>query len=337
MSNALNLLSEENFVAKMNAQNVILQQIATSIPKRSPYIYMSVDDYLEITPVTDQMYWVVNSNGEHGVYLNGNCVEGKPVAMTYDPILDNNTPEQIKSAADAGLAPNLWSVGDKVGIQMNGTIGSLALNDKYYAFIIGFNHNSAIEGMNTIHFQFGKTADGTKTIAFVDSQYNANTSGDYFTMNTTNTNSGGWASSHMRNDIMLDFKAALPSEWRDIISPCTKYSDNTGGGSDTASYVTATTDDIFLLAEYEVQGIRSYANSKEKDYQVQYDYYKNGNSKIFYKYNDTSTACRWWLRSVYAANPTNFCIVGTGGSASYFYASISYCLASGFKVGGNAA
>ena len=93
MSNELNLLSEENFVAKMNAQNTLLQQIATSIPKRTPYKYMSAGEYLEITPVTNQMYWVTNDNGEHGVYLNGNCVEGKPVAMTYDPILDNNTPE----------------------------------------------------------------------------------------------------------------------------------------------------------------------------------------------------------------------------------------------------
>ena len=336
MSNTLNMLSEENFVAKMNAQNTLLQQIATSIPKRTPYKYMSVDDYLEITPVADQMYWVVNTNGEHGVYLNGNCVEGKPVAISYDPILDNNTPEQIKAAADAGLAPSIWSVGDKVGIQLNGTIGSLTLNDKYYAFIIGFNHNSAIEGNNTIHFQFGMTSDGTK-IAFVDSQYNTNTSGNYFTMNTTNTNSGGWASSRMRTILMPQFKAAMPSEWQSIISTCTKYSDNTGGGSDTTSYVTSTTDDIFLLAEYEVHGTRTYANSAEQNKQEQYDYYKNGNSKICYIYNNTSSTCRWWCRSVYAPNSYNFCYVFANGAADTGYAHLSIGLVSGFKVGGNAA
>ena len=183
-----------------------------------------------------------------------------------------------------------------------------------------------------IHFQFGKTSDGTKTIAFVDSQYANQTSGNYFTMNTTNTNSGGWASSRMRTTLMPQFKAAMPSEWRDIISPCTKYSDNTGGGSDTASYVTSTTDDIFLLAEYEVHGTRAYANSKEKDYQQQYSYYANGNSKIFYKYNDTSTACRWWLRSVNATAASSFCCVNTDGSAGTNGANASYGLASGFKV-----
>ena len=37
-----------------------------------------------------------------------------------------------------GIAKNLWSVGDKVGIQLNGTVGSLAINGKYYAFILAF-------------------------------------------------------------------------------------------------------------------------------------------------------------------------------------------------------
>ena len=192
--------------------------------------------------------------------------------------------------------------------------------------------------MNTIHFQFGKTADGTKTIAFVDSQCNNQTSGNYFTMNMTNTNSGGWSSSRMRTTLMPQFKAALPSEWRDIISPCTKYSDNTGGGSDTASYVTNTTDDIFLLAEYEVQGARSYANSKEKDYQQQYSYYANGNSKIFYTYNYTDIACFWWLRSVRApSNGNHFCMVSTDGSDNIRYANYSIGLAPGFMVGDNTA
>ena len=249
-----------------------------------------------------------------------------------DPVLANSTPSGIQKAAQIGIAPNLWSVGDKVPIALNGTVGSLTLNDTYYAFILGFNHNACIEGNNSIHFQFGKTSDGTKTIAFVDSAYNTQTSGNYFTMNTTNTNSGGWASSRMRTTLMPQFKAAMPSEWRDIISPCTKYSDNTGGGSNTASYVTATTDDIFLLAEYEVQGTRTYANSAEKNHQQQYAYYANGNSKIFYKYNDTSAACIWWLRSVNAPYSNYFCRVSTDGSAGNSYASYSFGLASGFKV-----
>ena len=40
-------------------------------------------------------------------------------------------------------------------------------NETYYAFILGFDHNSLYEGTNKLHMAFGKTADG-KDIAFVD-------------------------------------------------------------------------------------------------------------------------------------------------------------------------
>ena len=120
--------------------------------------------------------------------------------------------------------------------------------------------------------------------------------------------------------------------WQNIIAACTKYSDNTGGGSNTASYVTATSDKIWLLSEMEVQGTRSYANSAEANYQKQYDYYKNGNSKVKYQHTATTNACSWWLRSVYASNTSIFCFVSTGGSAHGDIAYYSYGFAPGFKV-----
>lgn len=44
--------------------------------------------------------------------------------------------------------------------------------------------------------------------------------------------------------------------------------------------VTATTDYLFLLAEFEVFGSRSGANQYEQNSQAQYDYYKAGNSRV---------------------------------------------------------
>lgn len=247
--------------------------------------------------------------------------------------LADNTPATIQAAAQSGQAANYWSVGDKMGIALNGTVGSLALNATYYAFILGFNHNSGVEGGNSIHFQFGKTSAGVD-IAFCDSLYGSydTTSTNKFKMNTTNTNSGGWKSSTMRTARCAEFLTAMPTAWQNVIAACTKYSDNTGGGSDTASYVTATSDKIWLLSEFEVQGTRSYANSAEQNYQKQYDYYKNGNSKVKYKHDATTTACYWWLRSVYATFTYNFCTVNTDGSASYNRAYGSYGFAPGFKV-----
>lgn len=245
-----------------------------------------------------------------------------------DTSLANNTPDIIAAAAKSGQAANYWSVGDKVGIAVNGSFGGLSYNNTVYAFILGFNHNSSVEGGNSIHFQFGKTAAGVD-IAFVNS-YGSTSTG--FCMNTSNTNSGGWNNSYMRKTICPAFLAALPKAWQNIIAACTKYSDNTGGGSNTASYVTATSDKIWLLSEMEVQGTRSYANSAEANYQKQYDYYRNGNSKVKYQHTATTSACGWWLRSVYASITNAFCIVNAGGSAHNNYAYYSRGFAPGFKV-----
>lgn len=245
-----------------------------------------------------------------------------------DTSLANNTPDIIAAAAKSGQAANYWSVGDKVGIAVNGSFGGLSYNNTVYAFILGFNHNSSVEGGNSIHFQFGKTAAGVD-IAFVNS-YGSTSTG--FCMNTSNTNSGGWNNSYMRKTICPAFLAALPTAWQNIIAACTKYSDNTGGDSNTASYVTATSDKIWLLSEMEVQGTRSYANSAEANYQKQYDYYRNGNSKVKYQHTATTSACYWWLRSVHASAAGSFCIVSTDGSARNGYAYSSYGFAPGFKV-----
>lgn len=245
-----------------------------------------------------------------------------------DTSLANNTPDIIAAAAKSGQAANYWSVGDKVGIAVNGSFGGLSYNNTVYAFILGFNHNSSVEGGNSIHFQFGKTAAGVD-IAFVNS-YGSTSTG--FCMNTSNTNSGGWNNSYMRKTICPAFLAALPTAWQNIIAACTKYSDNTGGGSNTASYVTATSDKIWLLSEMEVQGTRSYANSAEANYQKQYDYYRNGNSKVKYQHTATTSACYWWLRSVHAGGTYAFCPVNADGSADYHSAYRSNGFAPGFKV-----
>ena len=93
------------------------------------------------------------------------------------------------------------------------------------------------------------------------------------------------------------------------MKPVTKYTDNTGAGeSDNASYVTATTDYLFLLAEFEYHGARAYANSAEKNYQKQYDYYKAGNSKVHNRFENPESAVSAWTRSAHAGYGDNFCL-----------------------------
>lgn len=248
-------------------------------------------------------------------------------------VLNNNSPATIQAVAQAGQATNYWAVGDTIGITLNGTVGILTFsNETYYAFIIGFDHNSSIEGSNTIHFQFGKTSAGVD-IDFVDSDVADSGSSAGFRMNTSRTSTGGWKSSYMRNTICPAFLAVMPTAWQNIIAACTKYSDNTGGGSNTASDVTATSDKIWLLSEYEVHGACSAANSAEQNSQKQYDYYANGKSKVKYKHNSTKNSCQWWLRSVRGDGTRNFCVVSAFGEAGNNGAYYSLGFAPCFMVG----
>ena len=231
--------------------------------------------------------------------------------------LNDNTWATIKEVSDAGQGENYWSVGDTKRITINGKVGNFTFSNLAIdAFIIGFNHNSSREGTNRIHFQIGKI--GGKDVCLCDSQYGSGQSGNgYFNMNPNNSNSGGWNGSYMRKTLLGNsgtpssppansMLAALPSDLRAVMKSVTKYSDNTGGSPDNASYVTSTTDYLFLLAEFEYHGARSYANSAEKNFQLQYSYYKAGNSKVKYKHGETGTAASRWCRSVYVGYTDHF-------------------------------
>ena len=258
--------------------------------------------------------------------------------------LNNNEWSVIKSVSDAGQGANYWSIGDRKAVTLNGTVGKLSLsNVTTYAFIIGFNHNASVEGANRIHFQLAKTAlSGGTDVCLCDSSYNSTVSTTgYFSMNSSRTNSGGWASSQMRTNIcgtsLSSYSgtiiAVIPAALRAVLKSVTKYTDNTAnGGGSTASYVTATTDYFFLLSEFEVFGSISYGNTNEKNKQAQYAYYSAGNSKIKYKHDGTSTAASWWLRSPYASGSGIFVFVSAGGTVYYYGAYLSLGFAPGFCV-----
>ncbi len=257
--------------------------------------------------------------------------------------LNDNEWSVIKYVSDAGQGANYWSVGDRKAITLNGTVGHLTLsNYTTYVFIIGFNHNQELEGTNRIHFQLAKTelSDGTD-VCLDDSYYNYPVSETgYFSMNDSRTTAGGWESSQMRTTIcgtsLSSYSgtiiAVIPDALRNVLKSVTKYTDNRGNASTTQFYITATTDYFFLLSEYEVFGSISKANSNEASKQAQYAYYTAGNSKIKYKYDETSTAAYWWLRSQNASISYNFVRVGTDGVSSSFNANIPLGFAPGFCV-----
>lgn len=256
----------------------------------------------------------------------------------YEPpppssILNDNDWATIRRISDAGTGANYWQVGDTKTIVINGTVGKTYFDNlSIDCFILGFNHNAAKEGDNRIHFGIGKNGD--KLVGLVDSSYATEVlKTGYFSMNSSETNVGGWKDCQLRNTVLQGtgtlnnptantMLAALPSDLLAVLKSVTKYTNNVGGGNDSVeSNVTATTDYLFIPAYYEVVVASNvYGNTYEAAQQQQYDYFKNGNSTIAYKYNDTSTAA-WWLRSPYRGYDNSFYCVYPSGDV---YGDVAY-------------
>ena len=286
------------------------------------------------------------------------------------PSVSNSSWDDIKAISDAGTAASYFAPGDTKSITLNGTVGTLALNNlQVDAFILGINHNASREGSNRIHWAIGKISGAL--IALCDSNYNNGYEDGRkaFNMNHWgNWNRGGWKGCDLRYDILGStnkapsgygsaaqtnrvgydptnydivnspvantLAAAFPKEVRKVLKTVTKYTDNVGNGSgDTAGNVTTSVDYFFLLAEKEVYGgSRTYANSYEGNYQEQYAYFKAGNSKVINKHNARTTAVWGPLRSPRYNYTHYFSALGSGGSVDPYNAHNCGGLLAGFST-----
>ena len=253
-----------------------------------------------------------------------------PPPPVLNSVLNENSWKAIKWASENNVGQNYWAVGDCKEVTMSGKVSDgLTLTDyTAWVYIIGFNHNAEKEG-NGIAFQGFKATDKGTDVCLVDSGYNSSyTSGTWFNMNNTDANSGGWQASLMRKNVMPLIKAAFPADLQAVIKPSTVFTAPDTGDIE----LTATEDDVFLLAEYEVFGSRTYASTQEHNYLKQYSYYSAGNSKVKYKHNDTSVAAAWRERSPVYANSGIFCFVRSNGTAYANNASYSSGVSPVFKV-----
>lgn len=280
--------------------------------------------------------------------------QGQTIDVNADfiPALNDCTWALISSISSAGTAANYWSVGDVKYITLNGKVGDkLGFNGMTLSvFILGFDHNASIEGSG-ISFGTFKTTDGIDVcLSDAGTEYEYFTDGSkIFNFNHWgNYNYGGWKASDIRYDILGStnvapssygsakttssvgydattscatspvsntLMAVLPADLRAVMKPITKYTDNTGNKSNTLANVTTSVDYLPLLSEYEIQGGRTYANTYESNYQAQYQYYINGNSKVKYTHMYTDTARIWWMRSPDSSNTISFCRANTDGGA----------------------
>ena len=233
------------------------------------------------------------------------------VSYTKTPVRSfaNDSPAVIQASVIDGSAINLYNVGDQKEITL--TDGS--------TITIRIVNNSA---------SMYQLSDGTRNTGFVVEFVDCFKVLQY--MNSSNTKTGGWNSSYMRNTMMNTIFNLLPSEWQNVIPSVNVISDD--GAYPSPTKVTSS-DKLFLPAEREVSSTSyrdSDINSSSKvewDALKNWSYYTSGGSRIK-KYNNQNY--QYWLRSPAWTNTSKFCSISDGGSFATTLASGSLGVAPAF-------
>lgn len=229
-------------------------------------------------------------------------------ALPQKDTLENTSWADIRTISRAGLASTYWSIGDQKTISISGTT--------YLVDIIGFDHDTPTD-VST----YGRNKAGI-TFQLHDLFF------EYYQMNSSNSNEGGWNGSLMRNETMTnELFDNLAADLRNVIVPVDKY---TGVGGASSSGTQVSSDNLFLLAEREVFEAKKYCIWDEHSALAQYEYYKNGGSKI--KQHIDNGATEWWLRSPRSGYIFYFCSVDESGNADrdsaniYIGVSFAFCV-----------
>ena len=180
------------------------------------------------------------------------------------------------------------------------------------------NYVYAVMGFNNFALTNQENYGGTHTTAgltfgAVDCVRNSS-------MNSSNTNSGGWGECLMRTSTMPTLQSGMPDTLAQVRVPYVNR------GQSTILY---SNDYLFLPAEKEVFEERKCSLTAEADALTQFAYYKNGGSKIK---SFSGGAVIWWLRSVRYDTGAHFCSVSTAGTASADAASYFFGAAPCFCV-----
>lgn len=252
-----------------------------------------------VTAIADVSGTAVLELSKEGVWTVTATYEGETVSTQVDtsfsvttelsfvdPILANNTWEQISKVAREGKAATLWNVGDTKSFVMDGVT--------YKAQIVGFDHYDVADptayGREKagILFQFEKTTTSSYQMNSTDS-----TTGGYIAMKLCSTVEG------FINSIESDLSNVIQQVSINYLS---KYN---------ATSASSTKLKIFLPTEFEIFGENVYAPINIGE---QYPFYAAGNSPI--KTLATgSTKKSWWLRSLRKSSSTNGIVVYTSGNS----------------------
>lgn len=231
--------------------------------------------------------------------------------------------------------PSDWNIMKEIGMAISEASGSISANTtgtiyinkgNMWAYkitpgnIINVNnHTYAVLGFNNFALSNQGNYGGTHTTAGLTFG-TVDCVGNY-KMNSSNTNNGGWGKCLMRTSTMPSLQTGMPATLAQVRVPYVDYANQ--------SVMLYSDDYMFLPAEKEVFGTRSYSPTTEANALTQFAYYKSGGSKIK---SLSGSAVYWWLRSVSYNYNSYFCGVSASGGANTYSASHTYGAAPCFCV-----
>ena len=310
-----NLLNESTFNAKMAEKEAMLQAIAQALSSSSssPYIYMSVSDYLSITPESGKLYWVIGNNGKHGVYRNGEFLEGDTVVSPW---------LIMQGRVRAGTAASYYTVGDTVTVKKNDadTTWVIAALDKATPADSTKTHSLTLIPQNCIESLMFDNKEPNNPNSdrknYGNNRYAHSAIRQWL---NSSANAGSWWTSQHTYDATPDyattkdgFMKGFDPYFLDVIGKTSiivaKNTVTDGGGSETLS------DEYFYLMSKQEVGLGAENNIAEGQ---QFPIFTDANSRKR-TYNGSSTY--WWLRSPSSSSSNDARGVGTDGSGGNSYA-----------------
>lgn len=245
---------------------------------------------------------VMQFNGSIWEYRNAYIgVSGEwKLFSTLSP-LSSLTWTQIITIANSGEDPStFFAVGDEHDLFLNtGEVVTVVIGDFKHNTITGTSNKAAIA------FTFKNCLNTT------------------YPMNSSNTNSGGWNGSAMRNTHMPAILNTFPAEL--IADGAIKYVDVlASAGSQSTSLVTSS-DRLRLHSIAELGLSYSAAVAGEG---TTYAYYTSGNRVK----TVGGAASAYWTRSPFTDGSDIFCGVSVSGSPDIIFASKSFGVACGFDI-----
>ena len=281
--------------------DIILETTEKNKYKNTEY----TDNNLEI----DTYYYRFFVCNTDKIYNNDSGMIYSAAVVEIDPILKNNSWEQITAASESGIASSLWNIGDEINITLSGVF-----NETVTLQIWDFNHFDKSDGTGKAGIVFGMK----------------NLMASTKSMNDGADNDTGWNGSYMRNTTMQTIYGSMPSALRSVIKEVNTYA-NAGGGSTASSIGKLSKDKVFLPGSTEV-GFTSQSGTESN--QKQFPIFTGKNSRIKKMSNGTRPDDWWWLRSPSYYDSHRFCYVSESGQSvdSGSYASYAYGVCFCFNV-----